>query len=255
MQLLHVPFVAVLAACLLGKYFVGSKCDGAWQVAWLPGFPDPFLLMSSRGHSFWLHMIESVLDSWDHKDVRHSSGPEVSAMLLMHIELPRASLVACLCCLEFVSVRRLLFVSFDSRLDLFADSAHSVYICYFGLLICISLHFQGLNGAAKNWLATRPLGSVQRFAQNDKAEALLAEHVWRDLTWRWFIGENSVQSSGVPSSQSNQLEIERLGFLPNEIVDPLECLTKIRNCKKSHCHDRSDLGAALFVHHCQGSWK
>ena len=40
-------------------------------------------------------MIESVLDSWDHKDVRHSSGPEVNAMLLMHIELPRASLVAC----------------------------------------------------------------------------------------------------------------------------------------------------------------
>jgi len=43
--------------------------------AWVPGFPDPFTLMSAPGKEFWIMMIDRVLDNWRSRSVVESSGP------------------------------------------------------------------------------------------------------------------------------------------------------------------------------------
>jgi len=161
--------------------FVDSLPPG--NIAWIAGFPEPFVLASSPKNEFWLYFVEQILSDWKQKPIRHSSGPE------------------------------------------------------------------GLNAAARAWLTGRTKSSVQEFYITDPGEAK-----WMDVTpnlpsWRWFIPQNDIMWGDKQSDA-------KLGFIPNELVDPFVCLQNIRSCQYSHCHERKeDLKAALFVHHCHGSWQ
>ena len=44
--------------------------------AWMGGFPEPFFLMSTPGHGFWLFVVERILAHWTRLGTRMSSGPQ-----------------------------------------------------------------------------------------------------------------------------------------------------------------------------------
>jgi len=151
-------------------------------VAWVAGFPEPFVLMSTPQHPFWLHMVDTIFSNWRTTDIRHSSGPE------------------------------------------------------------------GLNLGARSWLTRHESCAVQKFTMGHPGEAIKTKYVLNQEYWNWYISEKDIAFGTKPC-------VSKIGFLPNELVDPLECLSKIGNCRTTHCHDHSELGGALFVHHCFGSWK
>ena len=56
------------------SHFIKGLPQG--KIAWLGGFPEPFFLLSSPGHDFWLFVIENILETWRKLHTRQSSGPQ-----------------------------------------------------------------------------------------------------------------------------------------------------------------------------------
>jgi hypothetical protein len=86
---------------------------------------------------------------------------------------------------------------------------------------------------------------------NDQSECdRLEPHgdvVCGEETYRWIEAKDRFPVS--------QYSVDsKVGFIPNKVVDPLACLSRIGKCKHSHCHDRDDVQPFLFVHHCLESW-
>lgn len=56
----------------------GAFFDGLppGSTAWSGGYPEPFFMASTPGNPFWLSFVGSVFESWRHKHVRNSSGPQ-----------------------------------------------------------------------------------------------------------------------------------------------------------------------------------
>lgn len=48
----------------------------AGSTAWIGGFPEPFFMMSTSKHPFFLLNVQKVLSEWRSKGVRDSSGPQ-----------------------------------------------------------------------------------------------------------------------------------------------------------------------------------
>lgn len=46
------------------------------STAGLAGFPEPFFLMSTPGHPFWIFVLENILEHWKHLHIRRRSGPQ-----------------------------------------------------------------------------------------------------------------------------------------------------------------------------------
>ena len=105
---------------------------------------------------------------------------------------------------------------------------------------------QGLNRWAKQWVERHGLHIVRLFEMHDATEARSIDDGRTSPSWRWY----------VPASQfmhlRNTSSTHKIGFLPNEVIDPTACFGKreFGSTKYNHCTTVHD---ALFVHHCQGS--
>lgn len=111
---------------------------------------------------------------------------------------------------------------------------------------------QGLNRMAKAYVATMGQDSIRPFVMHNQIECDLIEPkgdvVCGDPTFRWIEAKEQFVKS------THEI-IHKIGFIPNKLVDPTTCLSRIGSCKKSHCHDRLVVQSSLFVHHCLFSWK
>lgn len=111
---------------------------------------------------------------------------------------------------------------------------------------------QGLNRMAKAYVALKGSDAIRPFVMHDQSECDTIEPkgdvVCGQPTFRWIEAKDSFQPSQFPVQS-------KIGFIPNKIVDPTACLSRIGNCKNGHCHDRVDVKPFLFVHHCLFSWR
>ena len=151
--------------------------------AWLGGFPEPFFLMSTPGHPFWMFVVESILKNWKHLHTRRSSGP------------------------------------------------------------------QGLNRWAIEWVRTHGLDTVRMFELKDPTLKHFVQDGKISGSWRWFVSPRDFIS--YPNASTYETKI---GFLPNEVVDPTSCLQHMKSyeCTK-HNHCGQHINSSLFVHHCHQS--
>lgn len=46
------------------------------STAWIMGFPEPFVMMSTKGNFFWLYAFERILRDWRKYNVRSTGGPQ-----------------------------------------------------------------------------------------------------------------------------------------------------------------------------------
>lgn len=46
------------------------------STAWIEGYPEPFVLMSTSGNNFWLFSFELILRDWKKYNVRSTGGPQ-----------------------------------------------------------------------------------------------------------------------------------------------------------------------------------
>lgn len=111
---------------------------------------------------------------------------------------------------------------------------------------------QGLHNVMKSWVHNK-LGGVRNFSMSDASETQIIrppnDVVVDESTWRWYIDKSTFSDEAIDNKNPH-----KLGFIPNQIVDPTACLAFINECRYAHCHDRTDLSGALFVHHCHESW-
>lgn len=111
---------------------------------------------------------------------------------------------------------------------------------------------QGLNRMAKAYVAIHGQDALRPFVMYDETECDRIEPhgdvKCGEPTYRWIEAKNSFKESNIKI-------YDKIGFIPNKIVDPLECLSRIGSCKYSHCHARKDVTPFLFVHHCLFSWR
>lgn len=111
---------------------------------------------------------------------------------------------------------------------------------------------QGLNRMAKSYVSVMGQDSIRPFVMYDQSECDKIEPhgdvVCGDPTYRWIEAKEQFK-------KSSRDIIHKIGFIPNKIVDPTSCLSRIGSCKLSHCHDRPDVQPFLFVHHCLFGWR
>lgn len=111
---------------------------------------------------------------------------------------------------------------------------------------------QGLNRMAKAYAYTFGRDSIRPFIMYDSEECDRIEPngdvVCGEPTYRWVESRDQFPPSKMPV-------YDKIGFIPNAIVDPTACLSRIGNCKMTHCHDRMDVQPFLFVHHCLFGWR
>jgi hypothetical protein len=46
------------------------------STAWIEGYPEPFVLMSTQGNEFWMYAFELILTDWRKYNVRSTAGPQ-----------------------------------------------------------------------------------------------------------------------------------------------------------------------------------
>lgn len=104
---------------------------------------------------------------------------------------------------------------------------------------------QGLNRWAEEWVRANGLHAVQLFSMQDPQELRAIDDRRGDPSWRWYIQASKFYNF-------TNRTAHKIGFLPNEVVDPTACFKHEQyHCTKyEHCVTIKD---ALFIHHCQGS--
>lgn len=111
---------------------------------------------------------------------------------------------------------------------------------------------QGLNRMAKAYVTVKGRDAIRPFIMYDQSECDLIEPygdvVCGESTYRWIVSKEEFP-------KNNLKIIDKIGFIPNNLVDPTSCLSNIGNCKLTHCHHRPDVQASLFVHHCLFGWR
>ena len=111
---------------------------------------------------------------------------------------------------------------------------------------------QGLNRMAKAYVSVMGQDAIRPFVMYDKSECNRIEPhgdvVCGKPTYRWIESKEKFKKS------THEIN-DKIGFIPNKLLDPTACLANIGSCKTSHCHDRKDVQSSLFVHHCLFSWK
>lgn len=111
---------------------------------------------------------------------------------------------------------------------------------------------QGLNRMAKAYVSLKGQDAIRPFAMYDQSECdRLEPHgdvVCGEETYRWIVSKDDFP----PSTRKVH---DKIGFIPNQIIDPTACLANIKECKMTHCHERQDVQQALFVHHCLFGWR
>ena len=132
--------------------------DARPEGAWVGGWPDPALLLSTRGAEFWLYMIDAALAAPPGAHVLDVSGPA------------------------------------------------------------------GLRAAAQKYIQTHGSGVLAGQRQH-----------WLDA----------------PSQTAPHVASKRIGFVPNELLDPSACRDNL--CSQSLCAYK--FPESFTVHHCLGSWK
>lgn len=108
---------------------------------------------------------------------------------------------------------------------------------------------QGLHRIMLNYAQKYGGDAIQKFVMFNKNETEIItpkfDVMYGVESWRWYIPDTFPMKDLVEN---------KIGFIPNQIIDPTACLKNIQTCRYSHCHPRNDLGGALFVHHCHESW-
>lgn len=111
---------------------------------------------------------------------------------------------------------------------------------------------QGLHRMATSYVTRYGKSAVRPFTMYDQSECDKIEPhgdvVCGEPTYRWIKSIEDFQPS------TSYVE-HKIGFIPNQLVDPTACLARIGKCKNSHCHERVDVQPFFFVHHCLFSWK
>lgn len=111
---------------------------------------------------------------------------------------------------------------------------------------------QGLNRMAKAYVSMHGKNAVRPFVMYDQSECdrikPSGDVICGEPTHRWVESLDQFP-------ESKLIVTDKIGFIPSNLFDPTACLTRIGECKNTHCHDKSDVKDSLTVHHCLFSWK
>lgn len=111
---------------------------------------------------------------------------------------------------------------------------------------------QGLQRIATNYVKDFGVDAVRLFEMNNQEECDLIQPQGDvkcgEKTWRWVTGEHDFKPSHFHVHH-------KLGFIPNQIIDPTACKSTLGDCMYKVCRDRERFKGALFIHKCHYAWR